>query len=456
MRILYVDCFSGISGDMMVGALADLGVTPSTFEWELSKMDLGDFHLHFERQTRRGIAGIKFDVHSGSIHVEGSPHSHHQDEAHLEPHDHTPLQEKHPHGGSTHGHHHEHGEHSEAGHHHAHDEHRHVMSLSDIRDLIEKSELSDFVKEHAVSIFQRIGKAEAKIHGSPIEAVYFHEIGALDSIVDIVLACVGIETLRIERLYFSSLNEGQGAFRCSHGEYPLPSPAALEILQGLPISQIPIPYELITPTGAAIIAEFQHSVGSMPEMRPEKVGYGVGQRDLPNRPNILRAVLGQLDEDQAQEQIIELQANIDDLSPEILGATQERLFKSGALDVFLFPIQMKKNRLGTLISVLCRPRDREVMQEILFAETSTFGIRYHRIDRVFLDREIVQVETSAGSIQIKVGRRHGRIVQASPEFESCDEAARKSQRPLKRIYEIALQAFWSDFYSGERNRAGAR
>ncbi len=455
MRILYVDCFSGISGDMMVGALADLGVTPSIFEWELSKMGLGDFHLHFERQTRRGIAGIKFDVHSGLIHVEGRPHFH-QDETHHEPHDHTPPQEKHPCGGLTHDRHHEHGEQAEDDDHHTHGEHRHARSLTDIRDMIEKSELSNFVKEHAVSIFQRIGKAEAKIHGGPIGEVYFHEIGALDSIVDIVLACVGIETLRIERVYFSSLHEGQGAFRCSHGEYPLPSPAALEILQGVPISQIPIPYELITPTGAAIIAEFQHSVGSMPEMKPEKVGYGVGQRDLPNRPNVLRAVLGELDWDQPQEQIIELQANIDDLSPEILGAAQERLFKSGALDVFLVPIQMKKNRLGTMISVLCRPRDCEAMQEILFAETSTFGIRYHRTDRVYLDREIVQVETPAGSIQVKVGRRHGRIVQASPEFESCDRAARKTQQPLKRIYEIALQAFWSDFHSAEDNSAGVR
>jgi pyridinium-3,5-bisthiocarboxylic acid mononucleotide nickel chelatase len=456
MRILYVDCFSGISGDMVVGALADLGVTPSTLEWELSKMDLGDFHLHFERQTRRGIAGIKFDVHSGSTHVESGPHSHQGEAHHKEHHDHSRRLEEHPHEHSTHSHHYGHGKQDEYDKHSAHDEGPYAKGLSNIRDLIQKSELSNFVKEHAVSIFERIGKAEAKIHGSPIEEVYFHEIGARDSIVDIVLACVGIEALRIERVYFSSLNEGQGAFHCSHGEYPLPSPATLEILQGIPISQIPLPYELITPTGAAIVAEFQHSVGLLPEMKPEKVGYGVGQRDLPNRPNVLRAVLGQLDRDQTQEQITELQANIDDLSPEILGAAQERLFEAGALDVFFVPIQMKKNRPGTVISVLCRPQEREAMQEILFTETSTFGIRYQEIDRVSLQREIVQVETSAGSIQIKVGRRHGRIVQASPEFESCDRAARKSQQPLKRIYEIALQTFWSDFCSLNDNTAGAR
>jgi pyridinium-3,5-bisthiocarboxylic acid mononucleotide nickel chelatase len=450
MRILYVDCFSGISGDMMVGALADLGVTPSTFEWELSKVDLGDFHLHFERQTRRGIAGIKFDIHSGSTHVESGPHAH-EDDAHR--HGRSRQHQEHSDECSIHGHHHDHNEQEEnaAPNHQLRDELSQARDLPDIRNLIQKSELSDFVKEHALSIFQRIAEAEAKIHGAPIEQVHFHEIGALDSIVDIVLTCVGIEGLRIERVYFSSLNEGQGTFRCSHGEYPLPSPATLEILKGIPISQIPVPYELITPTGAAIVAEFQHSVGILPEMRPEKIGYGVGERDLPNRPNVLRAVLGQPTTDQTPEQITELQANIDDLSPEILGAAQERLFNGGALDVFFVPIQMKKNRPGTMISVLCRPCDCRAMQEILFAETSTFGIRYQRIDRITLDREIVRVETTAGTIQVKVGRRHGRIVQASPEFESCDRAARESQQPLKRIYEMALQAFWSDSYASKRN-----
>ncbi|HEX7194423.1 MAG TPA: nickel pincer cofactor biosynthesis protein LarC [Chthoniobacterales bacterium] len=450
MRILYVDCFSGISGDMMVGALADLGVTPSTFEWELSKIDLGDSHLHFERQTRRRIAGIKFDVHSGSTHVEGTRHSHDEGEAHHA--DQSPEKDEHPHKCAHRDHRHDYNEsdkddQSPA---HTHSEETQSKGLPDIRDLIQKSDLSDFVKRHSLSIFQRIGEAEAKTHGIPIEQVHFHEIGALDSIVDIVLATVGIESLGIERVYFSSLYDGQGFFRCSHGEYPLPAPATLEILKGIPISQISVPFELITPTGAAIVAEFQHSVGFLPAMRPEKIGYGVGQRDLPSRPNVLRAVLGELEKEEAPEQITELQANIDDLSPEILGAAQERLFKAGALDVFLVPIQMKKNRPGTIVTVLCRPQEREAMQEILFAETSTFGIRYQEIDRVSLEREIVQVETSAGSVQIKVGRRHGRIVQASPEFESCDRAARESQQPLKRIYEIALQTFWSDSYSAER------
>jgi pyridinium-3,5-bisthiocarboxylic acid mononucleotide nickel chelatase len=448
MRILYLDCFSGISGDMMVGALADLGVSPSTFEWELSKIDLGDFHLHFERQQRRGIAGIKFDVHSGATHVESGPLSH-------ENVDDSRGRGDDPHQSSIHNHHRGFGEQDQNNGPHGHGQYPPEKSLPEIRNLIEKSDLSQFVRNHAVSIFQRIAKAEAKIHGSAIEEVHFHEIGALDSIVDIVLACVGIEALRIERVYFSSLNEGKGAFQCAHGEYPLPSPATLEILRGIPISQIPLAYELITPTGAAIVAEFKHSVGFLPEMRSEKVGYGLGQRDLPNRPNVLRAVIGELESEHAQEQITELQANIDDLSPEILGAALERLLKGGALDVFLVPIQMKKNRPGTMISVLCRSEDCEAMQEILFAETSTFGIRYQRMNRVSLDREILRVQTAVGPIQIKVGRRHGRIVQASPEFASCESAARESQQPLKRIYEMALQAFWSDSYASGPQKTGA-
>ena len=446
MRVLYLDCFSGISGDMMIGALADLGVMPSTFEWELSKMELGDFHLHFERQVRQGIAGIKFDVHSGSTHVEEAPDRPEEGrhpKSSSEPTDDFDLRKHHHHLHDPDGHSLE----------RTHDNGPKVRNFSVIRDLIRQSELSDFVKTHAVSIFTRIGEAEAKIHGQSLDEIYFHEIGSLDSIVDIVLTTVGIEILGIERLYFSRLCDGQGTFVCSHGQYPLPAPATLEILKGIPISQIPVECELVTPSGAAIVAEFQHAVGLLPSMRAEKIGYGVGQRHLPNRPNVLRAVIGQLEPDPAREQIVELQANIDDLSPEILGAAQERLFRAGALDVFLVPVQMKKNRPGMMITVLCRRQDRETMLDILFAETSTFGVRYQEMDRVSLERETVQVDTTAGPIQIKVGRRHGRIVQASPEFESCDRVARASQQPLKRIYEIALRAFWSEFDVTTRNSA---
>jgi len=406
MRILYLDCFSGISGDMMVGALADLGITPSTFEWELSKLELGDYHLHFERQTRGGISGVKFDVHGEATHAEAgpdicSPGSHH-----------------HPHSHASSG------------------------RFSEIRDLLQTSGLSDFVKQHASAIFRRIGEAEAKIHGVAIEEVQFHEVGALDSIVDVVLTCIGFEALQAAQVYVSELVDGQGTFRCTHGEYPLPAPATLEILRNIPIRQVAVPFELITPTGAAIVAEFHHVAGAMPEMRPTKIGYGLGRRELFDRPNVLRAVLGEVEKSKPCDRIVEIQANIDDLSPEILGAVQARLLKVGALDAFFTPIQMKKNRPGTLLSVLCRPLDRQKIQEILFTETSTFGIRYREIDRVALDREVVQVQTAFGSIQIKIGSQDGKIFQVSPEFESCNAAAERSQQPLKRIYELAVEAFW--------------
>jgi pyridinium-3,5-bisthiocarboxylic acid mononucleotide nickel chelatase len=442
MRILYVDCFSGISGDMMVGALADLGVTPSTFEWELTKLDLGDYHLHFERQTRGGISGVKFDVHAGATHIDPSPDTPSPESEHA----------GHSHHSDGHAHEHEHHLHGCAesgltdigkG---AQHERSASRSFSGIRQLLQTSELSDSVKRRAEAVFRRIGDAESKIHGVSIEEVQFHEIGTLDSIADIVLTCIGFEALQVERVYFSELVDGQGTFRCTHGEYPLPAPATLEILKTIPIRQVAVPFELITPTGAAIVAEFQHVVGTLPKMRPIKIGYGLGTRDLSERANVLRAILADLEESSSSDRIVELQANIDDLSPEILGAVQDRLLKAGALDAFFTPIQMKKNRPGILLSVLSRPADRQKIQELLFAETSTFGVRYREVDRVTLDREVVQVETALGSIQVKIGRHLGKIVQVSPEFESCNAAAQRSQQPLKRIYQLAVEAFW--------NRAG--
>jgi pyridinium-3,5-bisthiocarboxylic acid mononucleotide nickel chelatase len=436
MRILYLDCFSGISGDMTVGALADLGVKPSTFEWELSKIDLGDSHLHFERQTRGGIAGVKFDVHTGATH-DRSQDDHSHSQAHD---DHDPRSHY-----QVHDHDHQH-------HHHDHDhDAQPVRRFSAIQNLILESALSDFVKKHATSIFRRIGEAESKIHGASIEEVQFHEVGALDSIVDVVLTCVGIEALKVEQIHCSALVEGQGTFRFSHGEYPLPGPAALEILKNIPIRQIDIPFELITPTGAAIVAEFQHSIGPLPEMRPAKIGYGLGSRDLPNRPNALRAVLGDLEEAHSTQRVVEVQTNIDDLSAEILGATQERLFEAGALDVFFTPIQMKKGRPATMLSVLCEPAALPSIEEILFTETSTFGLRYREVNRRILDREFVEVETPAGRIQVKIGRQAGKILQVAPEFESCRAAAQRSGHALKRVYELATQAFWNSRSADTQN-----
>ncbi len=307
MKILYLDCISGISGDMTVGALVDLGVKPSTLEWELSKLALGDFHMHFEREQRQNLEGVKFGIHEGSTHTheqderEHSEHGHsHKDEhSHEAGHAHSHEAHDHEHGhdcGHDHGHSHEHSDEShEHGHAHPH-EHTHGRNHREIRELIERSELSPFVKQHALSIFQRIAIAEGKIHGMPSADVGFHEVGALDSIADIVCACAGIEALGVEKVFVSALHDGHGTIKCAHGTFPLPAPATLEILHGIPLGQIDEPHELITPTGAAIVAEFGASFGLMPRMVPEKIGYGIGTRKLASRPNVLRAVLGTLAE----------------------------------------------------------------------------------------------------------------------------------------------------------------
>ena len=310
MKVLFLDCFSGISGDMTVGALVDLGVKPSTLEWELSKLALGDFHMHFEREQRQNIEGVKFGIHEGATHThDQDKHEHHDccGHEHGHEHEHAHAQE-HTHEGHAHTHEHEHGEH---GHHHheeehAHDHdhgaevhhhehhHAHGRSHGQIRALIEASELSPFVKKHALAIFQRIAVAEGKIHGQPPADVTFHEVGALDSIADIVCACVGIEALGVEKVFVSSLHEGRGTIECAHGTFPLPAPATMEILTGIPLAQIDEPHELITPTGAAIAAEFGAAFGPMPKLKTEKIGYGIGTRHLESRPNVLRAVLGEL------------------------------------------------------------------------------------------------------------------------------------------------------------------
>ena len=302
MKTLFLDCFSGISGDMTVGALVDLGVKPSTLEWELSKLDLGDFHMHFAREQRQQIEGVKFGIHEGATHTHAQDepaHEHQHCCGHDHDHDHGPAH--HEPAEPDHSHAHEHAHDHDQGtevhdhdHDHEHHHHAHGRSHGQIRALIEASELSPFVKKHALGIFQRIAVAEGKIHGMPSADVTFHEVGALDSIADIVCACVGLEALGVEKVFVSSLHEGRGTIECAHGTFPLPAPATLEILAGIPLSQIDEPHELITPTGAAIVAEFGASFGPMPRMKSEKIGYGVGTRHLDSRPNVLRAVLGEL------------------------------------------------------------------------------------------------------------------------------------------------------------------
>jgi hypothetical protein len=450
MKILFLDCIGGISGDMTVGALTDLGVKPSAFEWELAKLDIGDFHMHFERKQRQNIEGVKFGIH------EGATHTHEQDEhehKHDEEHHHHGHEHEHEHG---HEHHHEHGEeccghdhdeHEHEHHHHephgTHHHHEHGRNHAEIRALIEKSDLSDFVKKHALSIFQRIAVAEGKIHGVAPEKVAFHEVGALDSIADIVLACAGIEALGVEKIFVSRLHEGTGWIDCAHGKFPIPAPATLEILAGIPIRQIDEPFEFITPTGAAIVAEFGASFGPMPQMRVEKIGYGIGTRILPDRPNVLRAVLGETDEKSGgyeTDTITRIETNIDDLSPEITGAAMEKLFAAGALDVFFTPIQMKKNRPGIQLTALCEDAAVSKIADIIFSETTSFGVRMDQVSRLKLERKFDKVKTPFGEIDVKLGLKNGAVVQTAPEFESVRAAAEKHGVSLRVIYEAVLKA----------------
>jgi uncharacterized protein (TIGR00299 family) protein len=400
---LYLDCFSGASGDMLIGALIDCGLDFDLLRGELKKLGVEGYELSLTRVDRSGISASKFDVFL---------HSHDHDHEH---------------------HHHHH-------HHHAH-EHR---SLSQIKRIIASSKLTDEIKERANTIFQRIGEAESKIHNIPIESVHFHEVGAIDSIIDIVGACIGLDALKIDRITSSPLHVGTGTFKCAHGTYPVPGPATAELLRGVPIYSREIEGELVTPTGAAIISTLASSYGPMPMMRIERIGYGAGTRTYPNFPNVLRAVIGELesDADRTPDNITVIEANIDDLNAQVFGHLMDKALAEGALDIFYTPVQMKKNRPGVLLTLLCRPEDRVKMCEIIFRETTTLGVRFHNEQREILRREHVEVETAYGPIKIKVARgRDGRVVNYAPEFEDCRAAAELHGVAAREVQTAALNAY---------------
>ena len=437
MKVLYLDIFSGISGDMFLGALLDLGVDAHQFEHELEKLGVDGFHLHISRQEKSGIAGVKFDVHLANDH--GHDHEHEHEHAH-----------------SHHHHDHDHGHSHEREHKHEHKHHHHAenRTFTEIKQLISQSPLSDWVKKKSIAVFQRIADAEGRIHGKPPEQVHFHEVGAVDSIVDIVGACIALEMLGKPRVLAAPVVEGVGWINCAHGRFPIPAPATLAIFgaRGIALTQCEEPHELVTPTGAALLAEFAESFAPMHGLVPEKIGFGLGTRTNQTRPNVLRAVLGTVisntehrtssaeSRDWELDTITVLETNLDDISAEILGNFVERALASGALDVFHTPIQMKKNRPGVLLTVLCAETDADKFSEMILRETSAFGVRRHLAERRKLRREFVTVKTSFGEVTVKLGRLDGKIVQAAPEFEMCKKVAEHANVPLKKIYEAALQA----------------
>lgn len=389
---------------MTVGALRDLGVGEEIFRGAVAALGLGDeIHLHFRREERQGVSGWKFDVHA------------------------------HGHGGHAHDH--------SDGHSHAHGVHIHGRTWREIRGLLEDSKLSAEVRRRSIAVFERIAIAEAKIHGVPVEEIGFHEVGAADSIADIVATCAGIEALGPVRVEASPLVEGRGWIDCAHGKFPLPGPATLEILRGIELTQLDEPVEFITPTGAAILAEYSTRFGTMAAMRIDRVGYGVGTRDTPPRPNVLRAVLGEASDDEPEsDEIVRLETNLDDISPEIAGETSARLFEAGALDVFLTPVQMKKNRPGFVLTVLCEaPRSRELARRI-FAETGTFGLRKETVRRWKLRREFTEVSTPFGQVRVKLGWLGGELISQSPEFEDCRRVSAEAGVSAREVYRAAWAA----------------
>jgi pyridinium-3,5-bisthiocarboxylic acid mononucleotide nickel chelatase len=416
-KTLYLDCFAGASGDMLVGAMLDCGLDFELLRRELLKLGVEGYELSLRRVDRSGISSAKFDVH-----LIGEPRS----------------REHH------HNHEHPHGEHSHGEHSHGHHPQSHHRGLSEIKRIISSSNLSDSVKQRAQAIFQRIGEAEAKIHDVPIEAVHVHEVGAIDSIVDIVGACVAFDALKIGRIISSPLHVGSGTFQCAHGTYPVPGPATAELLKGVPIYSKDVEGELVTPTGAAIISTLADSYGPMPMMKIEKIGYGAGTRDYPKFPNALRAIIGEMEEDAdlTPGAVTVIEADIDDLNPQVFGYLMEKALSAGALDIFYTPAQMKKNRPGVLLTLLCNPPDRERMCDLIFRETTTLGVRYRNEQREILKREFVAVETEYGPIRIKVSRASdGRVMNASPEFEDCRAAAEKHQVGLREAQTAALKAY---------------
>ena len=390
MKCAYFDCFSGISGDMTLGALLDAGVPLEKLRSELQGLNLPGWELTAEKVWKNGMAAAYAKVRAQDT--------------------------------QTH------------------------RSLSTILGLIENSALALHVKNRAAAIFQKLGEAEAAVHDVPLEKIHFHEVGAIDAMIDIVGACIGFAALGIESFACSPLNVGGGTAKMAHGVLPVPAPATARLLLGKPTYSTGIQKELVTPTGAAIVATLCSSFGPQPPMTVNALGYGAGTADLESQPNVLRLMVGEAAEKRSaaeSETIRVLEANLDDMNPQIYGYFLEKALAAGALDVFSTSVQMKKNRPGMLVTVLCKPEDEPKFHEMFFAETTTLGIRSTTAERRVLARHWESVHTSFGDVRIKVARLNGHIRQASPEFEDCRKLAEAKNVPLQRVMDEAIQT-WKD------------
>lgn len=482
MRILYFDCFSGISGNMALGALLDLGIEVDQLNVELRKVKVDGWHLHVTDVKKNGIGAKYVDVHLKDEHGQehdadgfGHEHNHehsHEADGHEHNHEHSHEADGHEHGhghsheaeGHSHSHEHSHNgdghthshEHTHEGEGHSH-HHAHVhRTYGDILRIIDESTISENAKKLSKNIFYRVAKAEAKVHQEPVDEVHFHEVGAIDSIIDIIGTAILIDMVKPDRIYASIVNDGYGFTYCQHGQIPIPVPATVEIFSDANVlcRQIDIDKELVTPTGAAIIAELASEYGQMPLMKVARTGYGAGKRDI-KIPNVLRVVMGESIEETVpktnsisdmvveteanpvvstiSDKIMVMETNIDDSSPEILGYVMELLLEAGALDVFYTSIQMKKNRPATKLTVLCKENLREAMERILFTETTTIGIRVRKEDRTILNREPMQIDTKFGKLLVKKTSFHD-IIKIMPEYESAKQLAMENSVPLREVY----------------------
>jgi pyridinium-3,5-bisthiocarboxylic acid mononucleotide nickel chelatase len=388
MKTLYFDCFAGASGDMILGGMVAAGVDPQRLKEQIGLLGIEGYAIDFQTVDRSGISATYARVQV--------------------PHGHT---------------------------------HRH---LSDILKIIYESSLPVSVKDRAAKIFSRLAEAEARVHNEPIERVHFHEVGALDAIIDVIGAAICFDLLGVERFVSSPLHVGSGTVEMDHGRFPVPPPAVAELLKGVPFYATDIVGELVTPTGAAIITTVCEEFGPIPQLKLEQSGYGAGTREYEKFPNVLRVLIG---DDQTSTSISEglwmLETNMDDISPQILGHVMERAFELGALDCYFTSVQMKKNRPGVMLSILCRDDQRSVLSEMLFVETTTLGIRSFEVERRALDRTIVRVETQYGPIDVKVAQLNGHVLKEMPEYEQCRRAALAAGVPLREVEEAARAAFAS-------------
>jgi uncharacterized protein (TIGR00299 family) protein len=397
-RIAYFDCFSGASGDMVLGALLDLGLPLDGLRAALGSLAIEYGDIAAERVLRGGVSATKFRVHERTGADDGGRHHHHH--------------------------------------------------LKQIVAAIERSNLSSEGKARAVRLFARLAEAEAAIHDVPLDKVHLHEVGAIDSIVDIVGAVFGMEWLAADRIVASPLNVGSGSVECAHGTFPVPAPATLRLLKNVPVYAGPIAKEMVTPTGALLITEYADSFSALPALKVGAIGYGAGERDFKGHPNVLRLIVGESDSVGAAEDVVVLESEIDDMNPQLFGPLMDKLHEAGALDVFYAPVQMKKNRPGTLVTVVAKPADRERLSGLLFAETTTIGVRYQEMRRDRLDREVRTIETSVGPIRFKIAFRGDRVLNAAPEFEDCARAAADRNLPIKDVQSIAVKAWLEAKESG--------